>query len=218
MIYEVNTFIYHTSYIIHHISYRPIMSSREKIIGRIRQLNLTPLPLPEVPLFNETQDELIARFNDVLTFVGGRLRVLSDGETLENVLQQSYPDAEQIASSVPLAGFTLVPIDTTTDKPTLEAIDLAVLKGEFGVAENSAVWLPEPNMLHRALPFITQHLVLVISKKELVLTMHEAYQRIDRQSLSYGVFIAGPSKTADIEQSLVICAHGARSLLVVATA
>lgn len=194
------------------------MSAREKIIGRIRQLNLNPLPLPEVPLFNETQDELIARFNDVLTFVGGRLRVLNDGETLESVLRQSYPDAERIASSLLLANFTLVPIDTTTDKPTLEAIDLAVLKGEFGVAENSAVWVPEPNMLHRALPFITQHLVLVISKNDLVLTMHEAYQRIDRQSLSYGVFIAGPSKTADIEQSLVIGAHGARSLLVVATA
>lgn len=194
------------------------MSAREKIIGRIRQLSLNPLPLPEVPLFNETQDELIARFNDVLTFVGGRLRVLNDGETLESVLRQSYPDAERIASSLLLANFTLVPIDTTTDKPTLEAIDLAVLKGEFGVAENSAVWVPEPNMLHRALPFITQHLVLVISKNDLVLTMHEAYQRIDRQSLSYGVFIAGPSKTADIEQSLVIGAHGARSLLVVATA
>lgn len=191
------------------------MSSREKILGRIRQLNLSALPLPTVPLFNETKDDLISRFNDVLAFVGGRLRVLDEGENLETVLAQTYPEAQRIASSLPLAGFSLVSVDASTDKATLEAIDLAVLKGDFGVAENSAVWVPEANMLHRALPFITQHLVLVVSKKELVLTMHEAYQRIDRQSLSYGVFIAGPSKTADIEQSLVIGAHGARSLLVI---
>lgn len=193
------------------------MSSREKILTSIRQNKLTALPLPNVPLFNETQDDLLSRFNDILTFVGGRLRVLSDDETLAGVLQQSYPAAERIASSLPVAGISLVPIDVHSDKITLEAIDLAILKGEFAVAENSAIWVPEANMLHRALPFITQHLVLVVARKDFVLTMHEAYQRIDRASLSYGVFIAGPSKTADIEQSLVIGAHGARSLLVVVT-
>lgn len=193
------------------------MSSREKILTSIRQNKLTALPLPSVPLFNETQDDLLSRFNDILTFVGGRLRVLGDNETLAGVLQQSYPDAERIASSLPVAGISLVSIDVTSDKTTLEAIDLAILKGEFAVAENSAIWVPEANMLHRALPFITQHLVLVVARKDFVLTMHEAYQRIDRASLSYGVFIAGPSKTADIEQSLVIGAHGARSLLVVVT-
>jgi len=71
------------------------------------------------------------------------------------------------------------------------------------------------NQMHnRLLPFICQHLILIIEKKNIVATMHQAYQKIDIAREGFGVFIAGPSKTADIEQSLVIGAHGPRSLTV----
>jgi L-lactate dehydrogenase complex protein LldG len=45
-------------------------------------------------------------------------------------------------------------------------------------------------------------------------TLHEAYQQLAVNEAGYGVFKAGPSKTADIEQSLVIGEHGSMSLLV----
>ena len=94
----------------------------------------------------------------------------------------------------------------------LEGVDLAVIAGEFGVAENGAVWVPGKNLgPQRAIFVITEHLVLVVSAAQLVHTMQHAYDRIQFERPGFGLFISGPSKTADIEQSLVIGAHGPRS-------
>jgi L-lactate dehydrogenase complex protein LldG len=62
---------------------------------------------------------------------------------------------------------------------------------------------------------ITEHLVLVVDAASLVHDMHRAYARLGERPVGYGLFISGPSKTADIEQSLVIGAQGARSCTVV---
>ncbi|WP_420147837.1 LutC/YkgG family protein [Spirosoma sp.] len=194
------------------------MSTRDQMLARVRQNKPEPLPLPDVPTFVNESDDLFTRFRDALAFVGGKLMELNPGDSLSESLRQSFPDAIRVASSVPLPGIDLVSVDTETDKMVIEQIDLTVLKGDFFVAENGAVWLPEPDMLNRSLPFITQHLVLVVDRNTLVPNMHVAYQHVDRASLTYGVFICGPSKTADIEQSLVVGAHGARSLTVVVTA
>src|SRR5919202_2656573 len=191
------------------------MTSRDQLLSRVRQNKPEPLPLPSVPTFVNENDDLFERFQDALAFVGGHLIEVSASDSVAEHLRERFPGAQRIASAIPLPDINVISVDTTTDKLVLEQIDVAVLKGEFAVAENAAVWIPETNMLHRALPFIAQHLVLVVNRQTFVPNMHVAYQQIDRNQLSYGVFIAGPSKTADIEQSLVIGAHGARSLTIV---
>jgi L-lactate dehydrogenase complex protein LldG len=103
--------------------------------------------------------------------------------------------------------------EKTMDGLSLAEVEVLEIDGEFGVAENGAIWLTEEAMPHRVAPFICQHLVINVSK--IVPNMHAAYEELKKPSSSFGLFLAGPSKTADIEQSLVIGAHGARSLTVV---
>ncbi|HEX8325981.1 MAG TPA: LUD domain-containing protein [Hymenobacter sp.] len=183
-------------------------SSRDRILAAAKANKPAETLLPTVPVYGG--DATAERFTTVLSSIGGMVVWLDGLEALIPTLQQIFPDAQNTAS--PLFPST-VPVDALTPTDVLADIDLAVLQGEIGVAENGAIWLPEANMLNRALPTITQHLVLLLDHRRLVATMHEAYAQLPSTG-GYGKFVAGPSKTADIEQSLVIGAHGARSLVV----
>ncbi len=109
---------------------------------------------------------------------------------------------------MPGIGTSNVDLAAISDPHALETIDFAVLPGIFGVAENAAIWVTDRGLPLRALFFIVQHLALVLPAGEIVDNMHQAYERIQFDRAEFGAFIAGPSKTADIEQSLVIGCMG----------
>lgn len=197
------------------------MNSRENMLAAIRQNKPAPgvdapdwQPLPTRVTFGEVPTDLVTPFKTVLQAIGATVVEAAGYADVRIHLRANFPDVSNVAVTVPelgdLADFSLA----IRDPHELELINLAILPGQWGVAENGAIWLTEQEMVHRALPFITQHLVLVVHREDLVATMHQAYDRIQVDETGFGVFIAGPSKTADIEQSLVIGAHGARSLIV----
>ena len=95
----------------------------------------------------------------------------------------------------------------------LNGTDVGVVRGVFGVAENACVWIPQ-TMKEKAVCFISENLVILLNKSEIVNNMHEAYRRIQFNDYGYGTFISGPSKTADIAQVLVMGAQAARSATV----
>ena len=106
--------------------------------------------------------------------------------------------------------------------PALDARgESSTVCGEIGVAENGCIWIPQTED-DRSYLFKSEHLDIVISRKNIVSNMHEAYALIDERSKNgqyftnykFGTFISGPSKTADIEGALVYGAQAARSVSV----
>ncbi|MBO9632777.1 MAG: LUD domain-containing protein [Chitinophagaceae bacterium] len=183
--------------------------SRQQILDAIRK-NKPELVAAPVPFqYLSMGEDLAPAFVAALEKVGGVVVILKERSDIAATVQEHYQEMTRIADFVnhPRNSNQALLHDAAS-------IEVAVLEGQLGVAENGAIWMQESDCISRALPFITQHLVLVLDKKKLVASMHGAYAQIDTTKEGFGVFIAGPSKTADIEQSLVIGAHGAKSLLV----
>lgn len=193
------------------------MTSKDQILSRIRKHTLPEAALPDLEEDWIRFADCEKQFVQVLESVGGLARVATSPLQLSAVVAEleCLPTAKRIVSLVPEFERGNVDLDSIADPHELADIDLAVVPGEFAVAENGAVWVAGAKLRHRALPFIAQHLALVVPRASIVNNLHEAYRRITFEGSGYGVFISGPSKTADIEQSLVIGAHGPRSLLVI---
>jgi L-lactate dehydrogenase complex protein LldG len=192
------------------------MNSREKILGAIsiNKPSLIELPVIDIKSTSSLSVDWVDEFIKTLESIGGKVVQLSSIDLIKLEIQQAKLRGEYIVNTLPVLGEVNNEINPTMEASLLESIDRAYIEGSIGVAENGSVWLYENQIKNRLLPFICQHLVICLNINKIVLNMHEAYQQVDVAKEGYGVFLAGPSKTADIEQSLVIGAHGARSLLV----
>jgi L-lactate dehydrogenase complex protein LldG len=193
-----------------------VMSARADILKAIRERRPASPPLPQLPKLREKGTDIQSRFCESLLLAGAEWVPESAILDWGSYLEEHYPDCQEIVTALPeLAGPNIQYLPATMDTRSLQNVDVAIIKGDWGVAENGAIWVPQEQLPARVLPFITQHLILLLSTDKIVETMHDAYHYIRPGSTSFGVFIAGPSKTADIEQSLVKGAQGARSALVV---
>jgi len=190
------------------------MSSRDQILAQLRSTPRAEVPLPEPIVAAIQYPDLGRQFTDSLASVGGKCVSLPSLSDLSTALagESFFSSAKKICSCLPNGNLGNVQLEEVADPHDLEDIDVAIVPAQFGVAENGAVWLTDESLKHRAILFINQHLVMLLPMSELVATMQEAYARITFSGPSFGLFLSGPSKTADIEQSLVIGAHGPRSM------
>jgi L-lactate dehydrogenase complex protein LldG len=191
------------------------MSSKAEILNRIK-LNQPDLvtDLPDLSVLGSEDFDILETYKRVLKGIGGDPVEVSNYGEIINYIKSHYNLQKRLITTLPEL-LEIASLDwNNVDPHSLQDVELTVVKAHFGVAENSALWVTDDILGQRIAPFIAQYLAIIVHKKDIVRTMQQAYERIGNQEYGFGTFIAGPSKTADIEQSLVLGAHGARGLIV----
>ena len=191
------------------------MSKKEDILAKFRKNVKVKYDMPRLDdIKGITYPDTLKQFITMTQTVGGKVVELKPGQDINQLVRELYPDAKEIASNLPEITIATRNPDTIGSPQALNGTDVGVIKGVFGVAENACVWIPH-TMVEKAVCFISENLVILLRKSEIVNNMHEAYKRIEFNDYGYGTFISGPSKTADIAQVLVMGAQAARSATVV---
>ena len=202
------------------------MASKEDILKKYRANVRERFDMPDLSdIRGITYPDPLLQFMNMTKSVGGNAIEVEKGRDINELIKELYPDAKEIASNLPEITIATRNPDEVGRARDLNGTDVGVVRGCFGVAENACVWIPQ-QMKEKAVCFISENLVILLDKKQIVNNMHEAYARLSNASgktagdtelfdqYGYGTFISGPSKTADIAQVLVMGAQAARSATV----
>lgn len=188
--------------------------AREAILKSVRASRPDPIALPDVAraLVGRAAvgEDPVHRFA-AASRAAGATTVHTTRVAAQSLLSELYGDAQRVVSATAaVRGTMAMPVDPHE----LAFTDLFVCEGVFGVIENGAIWLPQSRLGQRAALFLATNVLVLLDASAIVEDLHAAYARLDLAVESFGVFVAGPSKTADIEQSLVVGAHGPKALTV----
>jgi len=161
--------------------------NKEELLGKLRRNTIHQFDMPEASIDGIKYENTIEQFIETSHKVGSEVIEAKAGEDLNELIRKAYPEAQVL---------------------------VGIVEGDIAVAENGCVWVPQ-TMKERVVCFVSENLVILVHRDKIVNNMHEAYRRIHMTEYGYGCFISGPSKTADIEQALVMGAQAARGVTVI---
>ena len=191
------------------------MSSRDAVLAAVRAARPSAAPRPDlaaaVARFAAPADP-VRGFTEAAEAAGADV-VIGDRDALPDLIAAALAGGRHVSALDADARRTLADLSPHSFADT----DVFVCEAVLGVAEDGAVWLPLSRLGARSAVFLATHVVVILDRTMVVPNLHAAYAAIDLSTEGFGVFVAGPSKTADIEQALVIGAHGARSCTVIVT-
>ena len=189
------------------------MSNKDDILKKYRANVKEKFDMPDLGDIKAiTYPNPLVQFVKMSEMVGGQVIEVDPGRDINVLIRELFPEAKEIASNLPEITIATRNPDTVGRARDLNGTDVGIIRGQFGVAENGCIWIPQ-TMKEKAICFISENLIILLPKSQIVNNMHEAYKRIefDKEYDGYGTFISGPSKTADIAQVLVMGAQAARS-------
>ena len=184
------------------------MNTRETILKAVLESQPQLTSLPDISTLKVNEADVVQKYIDIFIGIGGKIFSVGSISAIKTLIPENFDITKRIVTTLPDLSNVAELISLSADPHSFNDVELAIIKAHFSVAENGAVWLTEQSMGHRVLPYICQHLAVIVEAENIVSTMHDAYDRIGEGDYGFGAFIGGPSKTADIEQALVMGAHG----------
>lgn len=189
--------------------------NKEDLFKKLRANTREQYDMPDMSIDGIEYPDTYKQFVEMTKTVGGKVIEAHKDDDLNTLVKEAYPEAKVFASNLPYITIASKNPDTVAEASDLDGTDVGIIEGKIGVAENGCIWIPQ-TMKEKAVCFISEYLVIVLDKANIVNNMHEAYKKIEFDpQYQFGTFISGPSKTADIEQALVMGAQAARGVTVI---
>ncbi|CAM4193339.1 L-lactate dehydrogenase complex protein LldG [Pedobacter westerhofensis] len=203
------------------------ISSKELMLKKIRKALLekrdNPYPnLEETSLYKDTDEIPEVLFAEQLTAVSGNFIFCENGvDFIENILELAdkfkwrkiycwEPELQDLLANYEFPFYK-------TDKD-FEMAEVGITMCEALIARNGSVLVSNQNEAGRRLSIFPHHHIVIARTGQLVMDLKDGFRLIKNK---YGAqipsmisTITGPSRTADIEKTLVLGAHGPKELFV----
>lgn len=200
-------------------------TSREKILKKIKQAlaNPVPVPFPESeapqPVFHPSQQELEVEFAENFTKLQGRFSFCADEKELVKQLEvlvaqrkwtKIYCREKTVAEKLSQAGFA------HTYSQDIASCDAAITGCENLIARTGSMVLSSAQESGRTVSVYAPVHICIAYSKQLVYDIGDGLQQLQETYAgkfpSLVTLATGPSRTADIEKTLVVGVHGPREV------
>ena len=190
-------------------------TAQQKLRDRIAQPRAGPLP--------ELGGDLLETFMDKVAAVSGTCVVVTTPEQvvqeIDAHLARNHLAHKLVASSEPLSEALPWPAQWTVAHRVARGDDLVSVTGAFAaVAETGTLALLSGPTSPTTLRYLPDDHIVVIRQSQIVAYIEDVWRQLRAQYASPPRsinLITGPSRTADVEQTIQLGAHGPRRLHVI---
>lgn len=201
-------------------------ASKEDILKRIRKTRTSrevkELSIPDIksPIYKQIEPSLVACFKSELETVSGVCVVCKSLDEVANKIKLLLKEkniASVFCKNLQLSGLLAEhQISFTKDEMNFESMLIGITGCEFLVARTGSVIISSQGDSGRQMNIFPPIHVVIAQKEQLVEFPEDGLVLLQKK---YGValpsqisLISGPSRTADIEKTLVLGAHGPKEL------